>query len=81
MQAFTGHIWSQRVPCQPAVQVHDPSVGLHFAPLVQRQVELHPAPQVPSEHGVEQRGPRQPACIHIYRLQGHNLLNIDYVMH
>lgn len=59
-QAFTGQGWSQRVPCQPAVQVQDPSAGLHFAPLVQWQVALHPGPQVPSEQGVEQSGPCQP---------------------
>lgn len=57
---LTGHGWSQRAPCQPAVQVQDPSAGLHFAPLAQWQVALHPGPQVPSEQGVEQSGPRQP---------------------
>lgn len=62
-EAFTGHGWSQRAPCQPAVQVQDPSAGLHFAPLEQWQVALHPGPQVPSEQGVEQSGPRQPADI------------------
>lgn len=61
IQALTGHGWSQRVPCQPAVQVQDPSAGLHFAPLAQWQVALHPGPQVPSEQGVEQSTPRQPA--------------------
>ena len=60
-QAFTGHGWSQRAPCQPAVQTQEPSAALHFAPLVQWQVALHPGPQVPSEQGVEQSGPRQPA--------------------
>lgn len=58
---FTGHEWSQRAPCQPAVQVQDPSAGLHFAPLAQWQVVLHPGPQVPSEQGAEHSGPCQPA--------------------
>lgn len=60
-QALTGHGWSQCAPCQPAVQTQEPSAALHFAPLVQWQVALHPGPQVPSEQGVEQSGPRQPA--------------------
>lgn len=42
------------------VHVQDPSVGLHFAPLEQWQVELHPEPQVPSEQRAEQFGPCQP---------------------
>lgn len=56
-----GHDWSQRAPCQPAVQVQDPSAGLHFAPLAQWQVALQPGPQVPSEQGAEQSSPRQPS--------------------
>lgn len=60
-KTFTGHGWSQRAPCHPAVQVQDPSTGLHFALLAQWQVALHPGPQVPIEQGVEQSGARQPA--------------------
>lgn len=61
IQVLTGHDWSQRAPCQPAVHVQDPSAGLHFAPLAQWQVALHPGPQVPSAQGAEQSSPRQPA--------------------
>lgn len=68
IRVFTGHGLSQRAPCQPAVQVQDPSAGLHFAPLAQRQLALHPGPQVPSEHGVEQASPRQPADAHVAML-------------
>lgn len=58
---LTPHGWSQSAPCHPDEHLHDPSAGSHFAPLVQRQVALHPGPHVPSVQGKEQSDPLQPA--------------------